>query len=36
METEPVELAKNMLPTDNSSSKNINDRRNEVGIILQD
>jgi len=35
-ETEPMALAKNMLPTDNSSNKNISDRRNVVGIILQD
>ena len=35
-ETEPVALAKNMLPTDSSSNKKISDRRNVVGIILQD
>jgi hypothetical protein len=35
-ETEPVALAKNMLPTDIISNKKSNDRRNVVGIILQD
>ncbi len=35
-ETEPIALAKKMLPTDNNSNKIINDRRNLVGIILQD
>jgi hypothetical protein len=36
IDTEPVALAKNMLPTDNSNNKIISDRRNVVGIILQD
>ena len=35
-ETEPIALAKNILPTDIKINKIISDRRNEVGIILQD
>ena len=35
-ETEPVALAKNMLPTDIISNKKSSDRRNVVGIISQD
>ena len=34
-DTEPVALAKNILPTDNSSMMKSNDRRNVIGIILQ-
>ena len=35
-ETDPVALAKKILPIDSNSNKKSNDRRNEVGIILQD
>jgi len=35
-ETEPLAVAKNMLPTDININKSSNDRRNLVGIILQD
>ena len=35
-ETEPLALAKNMLPTDININKKSNVRRNVVGIILKD
>lgn len=35
-ETEPVALAKKILPMDNSINNKSSDRRNEVGIISQD
>ena len=34
-DTDPVALAKNILPTDNSRMTISNDRRNVIGIILQ-
>ena len=35
-ETEPLALAKNMLPIESINNKKSNDRRNAIGIILQD